>query len=247
MTDLEFTGERLVPEKSPPDLVSEHFARYEFAKNFVKGLKVIDFGCGVGYGSRMLGSDAENVVGIDISEEAIKQANEKYSSENVEFIVGDVTQTQLGEKDFDAGVCFEVIEHIEIPENLLREAGRIIKESGIFIGSTPNGAVRVSSLKNPFHVKEYTIQEFKALLEGAFPAGKWDIEIHGQFIRGKKYSRMSVALKNFYLGLKGMLGIKPAEKAVGRGSNGESGLLYEFRTEQAELAEYLIAVVKGRK
>ncbi|MCX6644903.1 MAG: SAM-dependent methyltransferase, partial [bacterium] len=59
MTDLEFTGERVVPGKSPTDLVEEHRARYEFALEFVKGKKIIDIGCGSGYGTSMLATAAE--------------------------------------------------------------------------------------------------------------------------------------------------------------------------------------------
>jgi SAM-dependent methyltransferase len=243
VADLEFTGERVVPGKSPVDLVEEHRARYEFALPFMKDKKVIDIGCGSGYGTSMLATVATKVVGVDISEEAVQSAKDNYSSAKIEFSVGDVSRLQFGDGEFDAGVCFEVIEHIEKPEILLREARRFIKDRGIFIVSTPNGAVKVSSQKNPFHVREYNPPEFQKLLEGSFPKDKWDIEIFGQFIEGKHYSGFGVAIKYIYLTMKGLLGIKPKNKPV----NTDSSISFEFGNERVELAEYLIAVVKGRK
>ncbi|MCX6644918.1 MAG: methyltransferase domain-containing protein [bacterium] len=247
MTDLEFTGERVVPGKSPADLIEEHRARYEFALEFVKGKKIIDIGCGSGYGTSMLATAAEKVVGVDISEEAILSAGERYSSGNVEFRVGGVSGLQFRDGEFDAGVCFEVIEHIENPQALLKEACRVIKDGGVFIASTPNSAVKVSSQKNPFHFREYSLSEFRELLVVSLPSSKWDIDIFGQFIKGKKYSGFCVAVKNIYLSVKGLLGIKPKSKPVDSGDKSESSISFEFRNEHAELAEYLIAVVKGRK
>jgi len=74
MDELEFTGERLVPGKSPPELEAEHRARYEFAKKFVERMRVLDLGCGEGYGSIMLSEVAQSVVGVDRDIQAINHA-----------------------------------------------------------------------------------------------------------------------------------------------------------------------------
>lgn len=242
MTDLDFTGERLVPDKSPAHLVAEHRARYKFAVKFIEGMNVIDIGCGEGYGSYLMGGFAETVVGVDLSEEAVVNALELYSSDKVDFKTGDVTRLSYPENEFDAGVCFEVIEHIENPGDLLKEAGRVIKPGGIFIVSTPNGGVRVSSQKNPFHVKEFTLAEFSKLLEDYFPIEKWEIEIYGQFVVGKNYSLAGVIFKNIYLAIKGALGIKPKPSI----DDGSDAVGYEFKPERAKLAEYLVGVVRGK-
>lgn len=55
---LKNTGERLIPEISDPGTLAYHLARYEWAKQYVKGKEVLDTGCGVGYGSAMLAEDA---------------------------------------------------------------------------------------------------------------------------------------------------------------------------------------------
>jgi ubiquinone/menaquinone biosynthesis C-methylase UbiE len=242
VSDLDFTGERLVPDKSPPALEAEHRARYEFAKGLVKGKKVLDLGCGAGYGSFMLSEVADSVVGIDISPDAIKHAQETYKSSNLSFVVGDVAKLPFKNGEFTACVCFEVIEHIDNPDDLLKEVARILDPKGVFVVSTPNRAVKISSVPNPFHKKEYTVNEFTAMLRNFFPTSTWSSTIYGQFVKGKIYSPLYVCAKNIYLDLKGNLGIKG--KVTGTDIK-VTDISYEFKTENIRLAEYLVAVVTG--
>src|SRR5581483_2249703 len=63
---LEFTGERVVPGQVHDDLWNEHFSRYAWAGRFAAGRRVLDAGCGAGYGRVELGATAAGVVGIDL-------------------------------------------------------------------------------------------------------------------------------------------------------------------------------------
>ena len=47
----EFTCERLIPGQVDVDLLNEHMARYTFAARLARGKRVLDAGCGAGYGS----------------------------------------------------------------------------------------------------------------------------------------------------------------------------------------------------
>jgi len=245
MTDIEFTGERFVPGKSPAKIEAEHLSRYEFASRFLEGKNVIDIGCGAGYGSYMLLGAAQEVTGIDVDEEAVAHAKINYEADNLHFTLADVAAIPFPDNSFDAAVCFEVIEHIENPLDFLKEASRIIRPDGTFIISTPNGAVKISSQPNPFHVKEYTIHEFRTMLREFFPESKWTLQILGQFIRNKKYSALAVMFKNIYLSLKGASGIKPKDDAIpGSGKTIHPG--FEYNVDKAELAEFIMAVLGGR-
>jgi len=248
VNDLDFTGERIVPGKSPALLVAEHVARYKFALEYVKKLKVLDLGCGEGYGSNILASSAKSVIGVDLSEEAIGHASENYKAENLKFIVGNVNKLPFEDGEFDAIVCFEVFEHVENPVELLKESHRLLKPKGKLLLSTPNGAVKVSSTPNPFHFKEYTEKEFIDLIRGEFRESSWDILVLGQFLKGKYYSEITVALKNLYLSLKGTYtGGKIETKKVEHEETGtKSKYEYEFLSERVRLAEYIIAIVVGR-
>ncbi len=243
MSKLEFTGERFVPHKSPKKLESEHRSRYAFALEYIADRRVLDIGCGEGYGSYMMIGSAKSVVGVDIDEEAIEHAKEMYESTNLDYQVADVTKLPFADCEFDAAVCFEVIEHIENPEAVMSEAARVLKPDGAFIVSTPNGAVRTSSRPNPYHVKEFNIHELEQLVVAAFPTDKWTLSIFGQFQRYKNYTKAGVMFKNAYLTIKGALGIGPGDSDH---SSTGGGLEFDFHTDKADLAEYLVAVVRGR-
>ena len=70
----EFTGERVIPGQVDLDLWNEHYARYLFATRLCRGKRVLDLGCGCGYGSALLAEAAARVTGIDSAPEAIAYA-----------------------------------------------------------------------------------------------------------------------------------------------------------------------------
>jgi ubiquinone/menaquinone biosynthesis C-methylase UbiE len=57
---------------------------------FKRSLPLVDIGCGIGTQSMFLKKHFDVVIGIDISDEAIKIANQKYENENVEFCTLDI-------------------------------------------------------------------------------------------------------------------------------------------------------------
>src|SRR3977135_1391273 len=84
-TLAEFTGERLIPGEVDIDLLNEHMARYNFAARLTRGKRVLDAGCGAGYGSAELAQMAERVIGIDIAPEAVEFARSHYQAPNLSF------------------------------------------------------------------------------------------------------------------------------------------------------------------
>ncbi|MCK4546801.1 MAG: class I SAM-dependent methyltransferase [Candidatus Eisenbacteria sp.] len=171
---MEFTGERLVPTVGGlDDLFLEHMTRYLFASSLIEGKRVLDAGCGCGYGSYHLArGGAESVLGIDISEEAVAYCREHYRSERLSYEQRDVLNTGLDEASFDAIVCFEVFEHVPEPEVLLDEMRRLLRPDGVLVLSTPNANTYAAGGKdgdNPFHYREYTPDEFEGLLKNRFP------------------------------------------------------------------------------
>lgn len=170
---LEFTGERVVPGEVEPDLWNEHVSRYHFASRFASGRTVADLGCGTGYGSAILAQQAAQVHGFDLSPEAISWAADRYRLPNLAFAPADCCSVPLGDGSAGLVVAFELIEHLEHPTGLLREARRILAHDGLFCVSTPNAAYYAASRgatgPNPFHAREFHFAEFHALLAEFFP------------------------------------------------------------------------------
>jgi SAM-dependent methyltransferase len=169
----EFTGERVVPGQVDLDLWNEHIARYIFAARLARGKRVLDLGCGTGYGSVEISKSAANVTGLDISAETIAHVRQTYTQPNLRLICASAAAIPVRDASFDLVVAFEVIEHIEEWRKLLEEVRRILGPGGQLVVSTPNKSYYAESRKlsgpNPFHEHEFEYDEFKVALEEFFP------------------------------------------------------------------------------
>ena len=169
--ELENTGERFLPgANNAAEMAYDHIARYRLAERYVEGRDIVDMGCGAGYGSHSLSRLARSVRGVDLSEEAIAHAERNYEAQNLSYGVGDVTRLPYEDGSFETAVSFEVIEHLERPEDLVEEAKRVLEDDGVFIVSTPDKQAYSNDRNsvNPFHVKEMYPLEFREILERHF-------------------------------------------------------------------------------
>jgi SAM-dependent methyltransferase len=173
LMDLDFTGERVVPGKVEMALWAEHVVRYFLAARWVKGKRVLDFGCGVGYGAEFLkAAGAQQIIGLDIAFDAIRYAQTHDPSQHSRLLVADCQKAALRSASFDVVVSFEVIEHVPSYGDYLREARRLLAPGGILLLSTPNKRIYTDeseSGKNPFHFKEFYYDELRDTLEEHFP------------------------------------------------------------------------------
>ncbi len=167
-------GGSVKPKGTFYELEGDHVRRYVWAEKFIGGMKVLDAGCGHGYGSAYLANGAASeIVGIDSDRKAIRFASETYRNPNLRFEVMDVSRLIFQPESFDAVISFEVIEHLVDAATYLREIERVLKTGGLFLLSTPNKRFheRLSRDGKPlsrFHVHEYNPQELHALLEDYF-------------------------------------------------------------------------------
>jgi SAM-dependent methyltransferase len=164
---------------------SNHIQRYGFAASICAGKRVLDAGCGTGYGSDYLARNgAAEVVAVDISEEALSEARRYYQRANLKFFKANVERLKEAaeiEGPFDIVVNFENLEHLQEPRLFIQEARRLLGEDGTLILSSPNGDLTErderGQIKNVFHVREFNQEELIAVLQPEFPLlqlfGQW--------------------------------------------------------------------------
>jgi len=149
--------------------------RYIYALNHVRGKKVLDCACGVGWGSYLMANGgAELVLGLDISENAIDTAKEYYSGERVSYQIGTPDHIS-GDQKFDVITSFETIEHAENPLDFLIDLRKLAhKDTKCFL-STPNSyctGLFNGKPCNPYHAKEFS----KAELLDFFNSSGWTVD-----------------------------------------------------------------------
>ncbi len=108
----------------------------------ISGKKVLDVGAGGGGKSVFYAlNGAKTVVGIDIEEGFIEQANEfakEKGAQNVQFLVQNAEKTDFPDNSFDVCVMNDVFEHLARPEAVLKEVYRVLRKGGkVFINSPP--------------------------------------------------------------------------------------------------------------
>lgn len=172
---------RIIPEEVPVRFYAQQLKAYSHIRQDVAGKRVLDVGCGDGYGSAYLAEVAAEVTGIDYDESIISKAKNKYKVPNLNFKYMSATELEFESNSFDVICSFQVIEHI--PENkllkYLSEIKRVLTKNGKFYVSTLNLDHNMKSPlnypKNPAHCKEFRLWEFRELLCSVFS----DVEISG--------------------------------------------------------------------
>lgn len=126
-------GERLIPGVTHDDLeLIRHRSSYYFWYNIiledieagkVKSPRILDLGCGVGHGCKLLSKiPGAKVCGIDISVESIEYAKKFYGDENIEYILMPIDEeTKEFSHGFDYVVSRGVLEHVPGGVSLIKE------------------------------------------------------------------------------------------------------------------------------
>lgn len=143
------------------DIEETHLKRYFWALRGITSTdKVLDAGCGIGYGSWISSIVAKKVVGIDDSQEAIEFAKKEYQRANIEYRKIDILGIDEEEK-FNVILAFEVIEHIEDTEKIIKKLTSLVEEKIIL--SVPHKSVPVE--KYPFHHRHFGENELATMFK----------------------------------------------------------------------------------
>jgi len=168
---LRLTGERTLPDVPEENYwYRRHLAVYEWIGERVVGQRVVDLACGEGYGSEVLSRSARSVIGVDANPEAHEHARLRYRRQNLSFARALVEDWS---EPCDAAVFLQTIEHVRDPGALLSRFATLLTAGGVAYVSTPNvltlAPPGAEKSENPWHLKEYRPEEFRALCSAHFP------------------------------------------------------------------------------
>ncbi len=205
---LELTGERTLPDVPAENYwFRRHVAVYEWIAERCAGLRVADLACGEGYGSDLLARTAAEVVGVDANPEAFEHAGARYRRPNLSF---ERSLVEEFDREVDAVVFLQTIEHIAEPDRLLQRIARVAPVAYI---STPNRLTLAppgaEKSDNPWHLREYDQREYRALLAPHFR----QVELLGLF-HARKLRAHELAIKAGWDRLHPALGL--TERFYGR-------------------------------
>jgi SAM-dependent methyltransferase len=163
---LGLTGERTVPGIPAENYwFRRHEIAYEFASTKVHG-RVLEVGCGEGYGTARLASCAEQIIGIDYDALTVGHAAASYPQ--ARFVRGNLAALPVPSESIDVLATLQVIEHVWNHPEFVRECLRVLRPGGLLLVTTPNRLTFSPGLDeplNPFHTKEFTAVELVELVQ----------------------------------------------------------------------------------
>lgn len=130
------------------DKLCAQFDRDRLADKPLKGLRLLDIGCGGGLLSEPMARLGADVVGADAAEANIKTASLHAAQEGLTIDYRAVTAEQLvdqGER-FDAILNMEVIEHVAEPQAFMSACSALMKPDAIMFLATLNRTLKAYAL-----------------------------------------------------------------------------------------------------
>ncbi|MBU1074938.1 class I SAM-dependent methyltransferase [Patescibacteria group bacterium] len=166
------------------------------------GSRVLDIGCHGGYFTNEIAKRiGDDILGLDISENAIEYARNKYPK--LKFEATDVeNKIDLENNYFDAVTAFDVVEHIPNLDFVAKEINRVLKPGGVFIVGIPRENILFKvvwyvwtkskgKVWHDVHVHEFSEEKLKKFFEENGFKKMFDKKIHLGMYWVIKYQKIS--------------------------------------------------------
>ncbi|MGB3626649.1 MAG: bifunctional 2-polyprenyl-6-hydroxyphenol methylase/3-demethylubiquinol 3-O-methyltransferase UbiG, partial [Henriciella sp.] len=131
------------------DTLVDHFGLDGLSRKPLKGLRLLDIGCGGGLASEPMARLGADVTGVDASEANIKTAmtHAEESGVSVDYRAGTAEGLiEAGEAAFDVVLNLEVVEHVADPAQFLKDTAALVKPGGLMICATLNRTPKAFAL-----------------------------------------------------------------------------------------------------
>lgn len=230
ITDQEFCT-RVVPDAIQSRSAYIGYLRHLFAYDYVRNqlpasARVLEVGCGDGYGALYLAQKVAAVDALDIDSTTVQMAQEKYQQSNLQFSLFDGQVLPKIEDPIDAVVSMQVIEHVpDVPRYLKMLRSALTNGRGHLWLTTPNRTYRLHPRQkpwNPFHLREYDVASLSEEIRAEFPSA----EVVGigaiPAIADYEYARVRAAklagghLGKVRVGVERILGLETRAKTIAK-------------------------------
>ena len=192
-----------------------YFLRLEEVIRLVRehspGPRVADLASAQGSFGLLLAERGFDVTAVDIKPEFLKYARRKHTHGNFRTVIGNLMDFRSPEP-FDCVLAGEVIEHVAHPDQLLASAAANLRQGGVLVLTTPNGAEHGSTLPTykqvtnleeliprQFHWGDhlflYTVEELRELFDQAGLDLIYAEKYHSSFVSQIKAPRYLMPLR----------------------------------------------------
>ena len=159
---LTLTGERTLPGIWHENYwLRRHQAAYEVFAPMCTGARVLEAGCGEGYGAARLSAEcARVVIGVDLDVPTLSHIRATYPT--VFPVRANLVLLPCADASVDVVVSAQTIEHLWDQDRFVAECSRVLRPGGILVMSTPNR--RTFPPGNVFHSRELDSEELADLV-----------------------------------------------------------------------------------
>ena len=169
VSGMRLHGENICPAVTN-DLYQAHRSIYDLASRYAEG-RVLDLGCGAGYGSHLLAeAGAAEVIGIDIDPRNVRYARRRFRHPALRYEIADAEALPpLGR--FELIVASNVMEHVTGPREVIVRLAASLSTEGMFLLAVPP-ILDESSLRqnrdNPHHRSNLFVHEWMEIMKELF-------------------------------------------------------------------------------
>lgn len=182
---LRLTGERTLPGVEHENYwFRRHEAAYLALASACPAGRVLDAGCGEGYGAALLAQRAgADVVALDYDPPSLAHVRARYPGTRP--VRANLVALPFADASFDAVVSLQVVEHLWDQDRFVAECVRVLRPGGTLVLSTPNRLTfsPPGAPANPFHARELAPDELRALVAPRVTSSRMSGLHHGPRLR----------------------------------------------------------------